>query len=60
MKEFKLAYSQIFTMLLFILSITVVYLLLDHKDAWKAIVGYWITLSAKNGFDYTFGWFTKE
>ena len=60
MKAFKLWFSQMFTMLLFIFSTTVVFLLWEHKEAWKVIVGYWIILTAKNGFDYIFGWFNGK
>lgn len=57
MKELKVWISQIFTMMLFILSLSVVFLLMEHKEAWGVIVVYWIVLSAKNGFEYIFGWF---
>ena len=60
MKAFKFWFSQMFTMLLFIFSTTVAMLLWEHKDAWRVIVGYWIILTAKNAFDYIFGWFRDK
>lgn len=60
MKAFKTFFSQLFTMMLFVFSLTVVFTLLEHKDAWKIIVTYWIILTVKNGFDYIFGWFSNQ
>ena len=59
MKKTKHLISNIMIFALFVISCTVATGLIYHKDMWKLIVAYWVTLTVKNAIDYFFNVFEE-